>query len=42
MTPAELLAPIVGPKNCLTEDADIAPYAVDWRGTYRSTARGLG
>ncbi|MBJ7252299.1 MAG: FAD-binding oxidoreductase [Acetobacteraceae bacterium] len=41
MTPAELLAPIVGPKNCLIEDADIAPYAVDWRGTYRGTPRAV-
>ena len=41
MTLAELLAPIVGPKNCLIEDADIAPYAVDWRGTYRGTPRAV-
>ena len=41
MNAAELLAPIVGPKNCLIEDADIAPYAVDWRGIYRGTPRAV-
>lgn len=35
MTPLDTLADIVGPKNLLRDPADIAPYAVDWRGTWR-------
>ena len=31
------LAATLGPRNCLTEPDDIAPYAVDWRGTWQGT-----
>ena len=31
------LADTVGPRHCLRQPADIAPYAVDWRGTWRGT-----
>jgi len=34
MNAISTLAGIVGPRNCVTEDADIAPYAVDWRGSW--------
>jgi FAD/FMN-containing dehydrogenase len=29
---------IVGPGHVLTEEADVAPYVVDWRGAYRGRA----
>jgi len=35
MNAISTLAGIVGPRNCLTEETDIAPYAVDWRGSWR-------
>jgi len=35
MNAISTLAGIVGPKNCVTAEADIAPYAVDWRGSWR-------
>jgi len=35
MSPLDMLADAVGPRNLLTEANDIAPYAVDWRGAYR-------
>jgi FAD/FMN-containing dehydrogenase len=33
----DILADVVGPTACLTEQDDIAPYAVDWRGAYHGT-----
>jgi len=35
MSPLDMLADVVGPRNVLRDVNDIAPYAVDWRGTYR-------
>ena len=35
------LAATLGPRNCLTESDDIAPYAVDWRGTWHGTPRAV-
>jgi FAD/FMN-containing dehydrogenase len=35
MNAISTLAGIVGLRNCLTEETDIAPYAVDWRGSWR-------
>ena len=31
------LADLIGPANVLAAPDDIAPYAVDWRGSYRGT-----
>ncbi|MCO6415646.1 FAD-binding oxidoreductase [Siccirubricoccus sp. KC 17139] len=31
----ETLAALLGPRHCLTAAEDMAPYAVDWRGTWR-------
>jgi FAD/FMN-containing dehydrogenase len=36
-----MLAATVGPRNCLRDPADLAPYAVDWRGTYRGTPQAV-
>ncbi|TCZ65312.1 FAD-binding oxidoreductase [Roseicella aquatilis] len=35
MSPLDLLAEVIGPKNLLRDADDIAPYAMDWRGTWR-------
>jgi FAD/FMN-containing dehydrogenase len=35
MSPLDMLAETLGPRNCLRDPADLAPYAVDWRGAYR-------
>src|SRR4051812_49708193 len=35
MSPLDTLADAVGPRNLLRDASDIAPYAVDWRGTWR-------
>ncbi len=35
MNALNTLAGIVGPRNCITEEADLGPYAVDWRGSWR-------
>lgn len=35
------IAATLGARNCLTAEEDIAPYAVDWRGTYRGTPRAV-
>ncbi|CAH0140823.1 FAD-binding oxidoreductase [Roseomonas sp. CECT 9278] len=35
------LAATLGDRNCLTAADDIAPYAVDWRGTYRGIPRAV-
>ncbi len=37
MPPLDALADTLGPAACLRAEADIAPYAVDWRGVYRGT-----
>jgi FAD/FMN-containing dehydrogenase len=37
METLENLAATLGPRNCLTQAEDIAPYAVDWRGTWQGT-----
>lgn len=37
MTSLSSLAEIVGPSACLTDAADVAPYAIDWRGAYKGT-----
>jgi FAD/FMN-containing dehydrogenase len=34
MSPLDTLAQTLGPAACLRGEADIAPYAVDWRGVY--------
>ena len=34
----DTLRDIVGPAHVLTEESDVAPYVVDWRGRYRGTA----
>ena len=34
MNPIATLAEVVGPEHCLFRAEDVAPYAVDWRGTY--------
>jgi FAD/FMN-containing dehydrogenase len=34
MSPLDALAQTLGPAACLRGEADIAPYAVDWRGVY--------
>ncbi|MFZ4405703.1 MAG: FAD-binding oxidoreductase [Paracraurococcus sp.] len=36
MSLLETLADAVGPKNVLRDANDIAPYGIDWRGTYRA------
>ncbi len=36
-SPLDVLAEAVGPRYCLWQPADLAPYAVDWRGTWRGT-----
>ena len=36
MSPIQALAEVVGDAACLTQEADLAPYAVDWRGAYRA------
>jgi FAD/FMN-containing dehydrogenase len=36
VTALNTLADAVGPTACLTSDDDIAPYAIDWRGTYEA------
>jgi len=41
MSPLDLLAEAIGPRNCLRDPADIAPYAVDWRGAYRGTPQAV-
>ena len=35
MTSLDALAEAIGPRNCLRDADDMAPYAVDWRGAYR-------
>ncbi len=35
------LAATLGPRNCLTEADDIAPYAVDWRSHWRGTPQAV-
>ena len=35
------LAATLGPRNCLTEADDIAPYTVDWRSQWRGTPRAV-
>src|ERR671916_3096378 len=35
MTHLQALADAIGPRNVLRDPPDVAPYAVDWRGTYR-------
>ncbi|MEO3474471.1 FAD-binding oxidoreductase [Roseomonas sp. CAU 1739] len=37
METLDQLAATLGPRNCLTQADDIAPYAVDWRGTWQGT-----
>jgi FAD/FMN-containing dehydrogenase len=37
MPPLDALVETLGPAGVLREEADIAPYAVDWRGVYRGT-----
>jgi D-lactate dehydrogenase (cytochrome) len=35
MSPLDALSDLLGPDHCLRREADVAPYAVDWRGVYR-------
>ncbi|MBY0338106.1 MAG: FAD-binding oxidoreductase [Acetobacteraceae bacterium] len=35
MSPLDSLTDLLGPDHCLRREADVAPYAVDWRGVYR-------
>jgi FAD/FMN-containing dehydrogenase len=35
MAPLDVLSQTLGPAGCLRAEADVAPYAVDWRGVYR-------
>ncbi|GGC48840.1 oxidoreductase [Siccirubricoccus deserti] len=35
MSPIDALAELLGPRHCLRDAADTAPYAADWRGSYR-------
>ena len=35
MSHLEALADAIGPRNVLRDPPDVAPYAVDWRGTFR-------
>jgi len=35
MSPLDVLSETLGPAGCLRAEADLAPYAVDWRGVYR-------
>jgi FAD/FMN-containing dehydrogenase len=37
MPPLDALMETLGPAGVLRDEADIAPYAVDWRGVYRGT-----
>ncbi len=37
MPPLDALTDALGPAACLRAEADIAPYAVDWRGVFRGT-----
>ena len=37
----DTLTEILGPRNCLRDADDIAPYAVDWRGAYRGLPRAV-
>jgi FAD/FMN-containing dehydrogenase len=37
MPPLDALTATLGPAGVLRDDADVAPYAVDWRGVYRGT-----
>ncbi|HYF09110.1 MAG TPA: FAD-binding oxidoreductase [Acetobacteraceae bacterium] len=37
MSPLDALADAVGPRNCLREAQDIAPYATDWHGKWTGT-----
>lgn len=41
MSPLDTLAEAVGPRNCLRDPADVAPYAVDWRGAYHGTPQAV-
>jgi FAD/FMN-containing dehydrogenase len=41
MTSLDALAEAIGPRNCLRDAADMAPYAVDWRGTARGTPQAV-
>ncbi|MDB5413620.1 MAG: dependent oxidoreductase family protein [Rubritepida sp.] len=35
MSPLDTLAETLGPAACIRDEAEMAPYAVDWRGVYR-------
>ncbi|TDG30972.1 FAD-binding oxidoreductase [Paracraurococcus ruber] len=37
MSPLDMLADAIGPRNVLRDPNDLAPYAVDWRGAYQGT-----
>ena len=41
MTSLDALADAIGPRNILTTAEDMAPYAVDWRGSYRGTPQAV-
>ncbi|MDB5371388.1 MAG: putative FAD-linked oxidoreductase, partial [Belnapia sp.] len=41
MTSLDALADALGPRNILTTAEDMAPYAVDWRGSYRGTPQAV-
>ncbi|MDN3565079.1 FAD-binding oxidoreductase [Paeniroseomonas aquatica] len=41
MTSLDALAEALGPRNILTTPEDMAPYAVDWRGSYRGTPQAV-
>ena len=41
MTTLDHLAEAIGPRNILTGTEDMAPYAVDWRGSYRGTPQAV-
>ena len=41
MTSLDALAEAIGPRNILTTPEDMAPYAVDWRGSYRGTPQAV-
>ena len=35
MSHLQALADAIGTRNVLRDPPDVAPYAIDWRGTYR-------